>query len=79
MITVCVRQMVRCNINLKRQPSVVHEIYDEEQEYNKTHKIAFCVINAQEWLEYYRAKLAATKNLIYEAIDFFVGANNVIS
>lgn len=49
---------------------VVHGIYKEKKEYNGKHA---------DWCQYYYKRLAITKHLISEAIDFFTGAANVIS
>jgi hypothetical protein len=57
---------------------VVHEIYEEEREYNKTHSIGFLLVDARDWITYYRTKLAATKSMMYEAVDCFNGAASLI-
>lgn len=58
---------------------VVHGIYEEEKEYNRKHANCSWVVDGKEWYQYYHKRLAITKHLIFEAIDFFTGASNVIS
>lgn len=47
---------------------VVHKIYEEKQKFSYS----------PEWIKYYREKLSITKYFIFEAIDFFTDAANII-